>query len=213
MSGGRLLIHGASGHGKVVRDTAQASGIWSEYLFFDDRWPALTSCGTWSVVGTGESLLARAAEGGKGFVAIGSAASRLAWLERFRSAGIPLATLIHPSAVISPYAQVGEGALVVAGAVINVDARLGIGCIVNTAATVDHDCLLGDGVHVCPGAHLAGDVQVGRASWIGIGSVVLQGVRIGAEVMVGAGAVVVSDVPDGQTVVGVPARPLKKKRG
>jgi acetyltransferase-like isoleucine patch superfamily enzyme len=88
---------------------------------------------------------------------------------------------------------------------------LGLGCIINTGATFYHDCVLGDGVHICPGVHLAGDVQVGELSWLGIGCTVRQGIRIGAGVTVGAGAVVIDDVPDGQTVVGVPARPLKNK--
>lgn len=210
MSIGRLLILGASGHGKVVGDCAMAAG-WAEICYFDDRWPTLGVCGPWPVVGTGEAFFAEAGAGGQAFVAIGNVATRLAWLHRLKTAGISVATVIHPRSMISPHAMIGEGGLVVAGAVVNIDARLGFGCIINTAATVDHDCVLGDGVHVCPGAHLAGDVQVGGASWLGIGCAVRQGIRIGAGVTVGAGAVVVADVPDGLTVVGVPARSLKKK--
>jgi acetyltransferase-like isoleucine patch superfamily enzyme len=60
---------------------------------------------------------------------------------------------------------------------------------------------------------LAGDVRVGDRSWIGIGASVRQGVRIGDGVIVGAGAAVVSDVPDGLTVVGVPARPMSSRGG
>jgi acetyltransferase-like isoleucine patch superfamily enzyme len=71
---------------------------------------------------------------------------------------------------------------------------------------------LADGVHICPGAHLAGEVQIGASSWIGIGSSVCQGIRIGSRVTVGAGAVVTEDVLDGVTVLGVPARPINKKK-
>ncbi len=210
MSGGRLLILGASGHGKVVGDCAMAAA-WAEICYFDDRWPMLSACGQWLVVGRGEAFFAETGAGGQAFVAIGNAATRLAWLRRLKADGISVATVIHPCSVISPHALIGEGGLVVAGAVVNIDAKLGLGCIINTSATVDHDCVLGDGVHVCPGAHLAGDVQVGESSWLGIGCVVRQGIRIGVGVTVGAGAVVVADVPDGLTVVGVPARPQEKK--
>ncbi|MBU0664995.1 MAG: acetyltransferase [Proteobacteria bacterium] len=213
MSGGRLLILGASGHGKVVGDCAMAVAGWDEIRYFDDRWPILSACGPWSVVGTGEAFFAEAGAGDQAFVAIGNVAARLAWLRRLKASGISIATVIHPRSVISPHAVIGEGGLVVAGAVVNIDAHLGLGCIINTAATVDHDCVLGDGVHVCPGAHLAGDVQVGESSWLGIGCAVRQGIRIGAGVTVGAGAVVVEDVPDGLTVVGVPARPFETKSG
>ena len=99
----------------------------------------------------------------------------------------------------------------VAGAVINMDVLVGKGCIINTGSTVDHDCGLADGVHICPGAHLAGEVHIGTSSWIGIGSSVCQCTRIGIRATVGAGAVVTEDVPDGITVVGVPAHPQMKQ--
>jgi sugar O-acyltransferase (sialic acid O-acetyltransferase NeuD family) len=212
MKKGRLLILGASGHGKVAGDCARTAGFWSELVFYDDRWPAQNMCGSWPVVGTGETLLVEYRENDLGFVAIGNAATRLAWLQRMVSAEISVATIIHPRAILSAAVTIGEGTLVAAGAVINMDARVGKGCIINTGSTVDHDCMLADGVHICPGAHLAGEVQVGTSSWIGIGSSVCQCVRIGSGVTVGAGAVVTEDVPDGITVIGVPARPQNKEK-
>jgi acetyltransferase-like isoleucine patch superfamily enzyme len=79
---------------------------------------------------------------------------------------------------------------------------------VNTGATVDHDCMLGNYVHISPGAHLAGYVVVGDRSWIGIGASVRDGAVIGSDCIIGAGATVLSDVASGQTVVGLPARPM-----
>jgi len=206
----RLLILGAGGHGKVVGDCARAGGDWSELLFFDDRWPALDTCGQWRAVGTGSSLVDAADSGCSAFVAIGHAITRLTWLRRLTAAGVDIATVVHPSAVISRDVVLGKGCLIVAGAIVNIGSRLGMGCIVNTGATIDHDCVLGDGVHICPGANLGGGVHVGEASWIGIGSAVRHGVRIGTGVTVGAGAAIISDVTDGLTMIGVPARPMPK---
>lgn len=211
MEKGRLLILGASGHGKVTGDCARAAGLWSELVFYDDRWPAMRMCGPWPVVGTGESLLFTYRKGDQAFVAIGNSATRLAWLQRMVSAGISVATIIHPRATLSAEVILGEGTLVVAGAVINMDVLVGKGCIINTGSTVDHDCGLADGVHICPGAHLAGEVHIGTSSWIGIGSSVCQCTRIGIRATVGAGAAVTEDVPDGITVIGVPARPQMKQ--
>jgi acetyltransferase-like isoleucine patch superfamily enzyme len=48
--------------------------------------------------------------------------------------------------------------------------------------------------------------RVKRGASIGSGAVVLAGITIGEGAMIGAGAVVTHDVPDHQTVKGVPAR-------
>jgi sugar O-acyltransferase (sialic acid O-acetyltransferase NeuD family) len=206
----RLLILGAGGHGKVSADCAAEQGRWSAIEFYDDRWPALDACAHWPVVGKGEDLLRQSAESGEVFVAIGDAKTRLAWIARLRDAGLDLATIIHPRAIVSAGARLGPGGLVVAGAVVNIGAALGEGVIVNTGATVDHDCAIGAGAHICPGAHLAGDVEVGRGAWVGIGAVVRQGVKIEAGATIGAGAVVIHDIPEGATAIGAPAKPMKR---
>jgi acetyltransferase-like isoleucine patch superfamily enzyme len=83
------------------------------------------------------------------------------------------------------------------------------GHVMNSGAIVEHDCALAHGVHVSPGAVLSGGVNVGARTWIGAGASVIQGIVIGADVTIGAGAVVIRDVPDGVTVVGVPARDVR----
>ncbi|CAI3797057.1 UDP-N-acetylbacillosamine N-acetyltransferase [Pseudomonas sp. MM221] len=204
----KLAILGASGHGKVVADTAEACG-WTEIVFFDDAWPSRTSNGVWAVVGTGEDFFEKAHQFDGVLVGIGNNAIRQSKLATLALKGAPLATLIHPDAYVSRHATVGAGTVVFAGAVLNIGASVGIGGILNTGCSVDHDCALGDAVHISPGARLAGSVAVGQCSWVGIGACVKQMINIAADVVVGAGAAVVSDVGEGMTVVGVPARNLE----
>lgn len=201
----KLAVLGASGHGKVVADTAQCCG-WDQVDFYDDAWPGLTRNGSWLVVGDSEAMCARLQNYQGVVVAIGNNKVRHMKLASLIGAAAPTVSLIHPMAVVSQYATIGPGSVVFAGAVVNADAKVGLGAILNTGCSVDHDCVLGDAVHVSPGARLAGAVSVGERSWIGIGASVRQLIRIGSDVVVGAGASVVTDVSDGVVVVGVPAK-------
>jgi len=200
----RLAILGASGHGKVLADIAECCG-WDEVVFFDDAWPNVSLNDVWSVEGSSSELVECLAGFSGVVVAIGSndiRAEKLRWLE---SISAPVVTLVHPSAVISQYAELGLGTVVMAGVVVNVSSRVGDGVILNTGCIIDHDCIIGDYVHISPGARLAGGVQVGSQSWIGIGATVKQLISIGQQVTVGAGAAVITDLPDGVIAVGIPA--------
>lgn len=205
----RLAILGASGHGKVVADTAECSG-WQVIEFFDDAWPKLSSIGGWPVRGKTKDLLGRVAEYDGVLVAIGNNRVRLEKLQQLKSAGAHLPVLVHPSAVISRYASIGPGSVVFASVVVNAYAVIGEGAILNTGCSIDHDCIVGNCVHVSPGARLAGTVNVGDGSWIGIGACVRQVTTIGANVLIGAGAAVVCDISDNMIATGVPARAVSR---
>lgn len=130
---------------------------------------------------------------------------------KLRDAGLKVLSLIHPNALIEKYVALGTGLQVHAGAIINPGTKVGDCCIVNTRALVEHDCVLENGAEIGPGATLCGNVVVGENAWVGAGAVVRQKLRIGKNAIVGAGAAVVSDVADDSVVVGVPAKPIRRR--
>lgn len=201
----KLAILGASGHGKVVADIAELCG-WRDIHFYDDAWPKITNNGAWPVLGNTNSLVENCSVYDSVIVAIGNNSIRYDKTLYLRERGFQLATLVHPAAMVSRYAEIATGSVVMAGAVINPYAKIGTAAIINTAATIDHDCMIAYGVHISPGVNVAGTVVVGALTWLGIGATIKQCVAIGRGVMVGAGAVVVNDIADGLTVIGVPAR-------
>lgn len=193
----KLIIIGASGHGKVIADIAVRNG-YEDIVFLDDD-ESLKECAGFPVIGkTGE---AKEMEGDK-IVAIGNPKIR----ERIQKDISGVITLIHPDAVISRRVKIGEGSVIMAGAVINTDVVIGKGCIINTGASVDHDCKIADYVHVSVGAHVAGTVHICERTWIGAGATVSNNVNICGDCMIGAGAVVIKDIDKTGTYVGVPAR-------
>lgn len=192
----RLIIVGASGHGKVIADIAVKNG-YKDIAFLDDN-SKILECAGFPVIGKTADV--SQLDGDK-IVAIGDPAIR----ERIQET-IPTVTLVHPDAVISRRVTLGEGTVVMAGAVVNSDAVIGNGCIINTGASVDHDCKIADYVHISVGAHVAGTCVIGKRTWVGAGATVSNNVSICEDCMIGAGAVVVKDITRTGTYIGVPAK-------
>jgi UDP-perosamine 4-acetyltransferase len=207
-----VIVLGAGGHAKVLIDALQACSTPIRGILDNDPAKQGGVILGIPVLGTDAKLEEWAPNEVVLVNGLGSTESllpRAALHERLRAQGYSFLSVIHPSAVVSPHARLGEGVQIMAGAVVQAGTRLGDGCIVNTGALVDHDCALGGYVHVAPGAVLSGGVTVGSNTHIGTGAAVIQGIRVGSRCLVAAGAVVVHDVPDGSRVAGIPARKIK----
>lgn len=197
----RLIVIGASGHGKVVADIAVLNG-YEDIVFLDDD-ESIKECVGWPVIGKSIE-----APDGEIFVAVGNPQTRKRMMELYKDRTQPV--LIHPNAVVAGDVGVGSGTVVMAGAVINPGARIGRGAIINTSSSIDHDCSVGDYSHVSVGAHLCGTVRVEDRVWIGAGATVINNVNICGGCTIGAGAVVIKDIKEPGTYVGVPAKMISK---
>ena len=195
----RLIIIGASGHGKVVADIAKKCG-YTDIVFLDND-ETISSCTGYPVLGP--DTMTSELEGDV-FIAVGNSAIRKKLMERDSHRNFPV--LIHPDAVIADDVPIGAGTVVMAGSVINPGTRIGKGVIVNTSSSVDHDCSIGDYCHISVGAHLCGTVKVEDCTWIGAGATVSNNINICGECTIGAGAVVIKDINKAGTYVGVPVR-------
>jgi sugar O-acyltransferase, sialic acid O-acetyltransferase NeuD family len=209
----KLVLVGAGGHFKVVFDIVK-----SQYDIFgvtdadeSKEGSVFYNC---RVIGNDEKLRYIYQQGvPNALITVGSITDsnlRQSLYKMCKDIGFHLPNVISPKAIISDSVQLGEGNVIMDMAVLHGDTRIGSNSIINTGAIIEHDCVIEDHVHVAPGAKLAGAVTVGGGSHIGIGAVVIQGICIGKNSIVGAGAVVIKDVPDGETVIGVPAKPIKR---
>jgi sugar O-acyltransferase (sialic acid O-acetyltransferase NeuD family) len=198
-----LIIIGAGGHGRVIADIAQKLGVYDSISFLDDG-DALTSMGL-PIVGTTKDIEKYVGKADF-FVAIGNSKVRGEFIERLRSMGASVPTLIHPSAVIGDCVEIGIGTAIMAGTVINPCSKLGKGVILNTCSSIDHDCIVGDYCHIAVGVHVAGTVCLGDKVWLGAGATVKNNVNVCADCLIGAGAVVVKDITVSGTYIGVPAK-------
>lgn len=156
----KLIILGSGGYGHTVADVAKQLGYMCEFL--DDA--------------ISEHQLSSFAD----FIspdayfipAFGNNALRLEWIEKIRITGGQLATLIHPSAYISPTSHIFEGTVILPHAIINTDTTIEKGCIINLGAIVDHGCVIEEGCHICLGAIVKGENRIERLTKIGAGEVI-----------------------------------------
>lgn len=176
----RLIIVGAGGHGCSVAESVLLSGEFEVTGFLDDAFPQISQIWAIPVLGKVIDLAQWKTVADFVFVAIGSNALRQRVSRELQSAGFALATIIHPKAIVSPTAVLGEGSAIMAGAIVGTEARLGEGVIVNCAAVVDHHCSVDDFGHLGVGAVMAGGSVLGAAAWMQAGSAIGYGVEIDA---------------------------------
>lgn len=158
----RLVILGAGGYGKTVADVAEQLDC-STIVLDDD--PANPLSSFQSYIDSSTSFIP----------AFGNNEFRMEWINKIEENGRQLATLIHPTAYVSPTATIKSGTVILPHAVVNTDVVVGKGCIINLGAIVDHRCILEEGVHICLGAIVKGENRIVRLSKIEAGEVVERG--------------------------------------
>lgn len=202
----KLLLIGAGGHAKVVIESVQAISQDCHILLADQ-----------DIKKEGKKLLGNililplknwSELPLQYHVAIGDNKKRQQLSVEAQGQGKQPFTVVHPDACVSPSASFGGGVFVAANTVIAAEAKIGEGCIINHGAIIDHDCCLGSYSHIAPNSTLSGGVTIGSGCLIGAGATILPMVKVGRHSVIGAGAVVTCDVPDYQTVVGVPGKCL-----
>lgn len=196
-----LLVFGGGGHGRVVADAAMACRRWRHILASDRNPERARGELLPGVPFVDAEILAITAAAVH--VAIGDNAAR----EReAKVMARSLATVYHPSAVISAQARVGNGCFLAASCVVATGATVDDGAIINHGAVVDHDARVGAYSHVAPNATLGGAVALGMRVLVGAGAVILPGVSVADDVIIGAGSVVQSTIAASGVWAGVPAR-------
>ena len=208
-----VVIVGAGGHGRVVLEILrQQPGL--QVVGFIDTNEDLhhTKIDGINVLGDIRLTLTFPAMDVHGaIVAIGDNTARRAYKRHLTMAQVPLVNAIHPQAILSSNVCVDTNVVICAGAILSAGVHVWDSVIINTGAIIDHETMLGTACHIGPGACIAGRVVVELQAMVGIGATVIQNITIGKNATVGAGAVVTKDVPDGATVVGVPAQQINAK--
>lgn len=158
-----LLILGAGGHGKVVKEIAEALG-YTKIAFLDDN--------STEAIGKIADSKALVDEYQEAFVGIGNNKFRGELLNRLEEEGFRIPVLVHPTAYVSKSAVIGKGTVIEPKAIVNANSKVGFGCIVSVGSIVDHDAVLEDCVHVNAGAICKAGSIVAEETRIDAGQIV-----------------------------------------
>ena len=183
-------------------------------LVFVDDSPASAQANGHPVL-TYAQWLARPASSRHVSIAIANGFVRQKLAERCAADGVTFFETRASNVVQLDDVQIDEGAILCPFVTLTSNIRIGKHFHANLYSYVEHDCVIGDYVTFAPGVKCNGNVQIEDHAYIGAGAVIKQGLPgqplvIGRGAVVGMGAVVTKSVPPGVTVVGNPARPLKK---
>lgn len=210
VSGSRPRLIVAGSHDLALQIAAHAA-TWGGFTvagFLDDQRPAGEDVGPAKVLGgTHDAAAVREDPSFSFLVGVGyrSMAGRAEVYRRLVSVMAP-ATLVHPSVVRGPMADVGPGSVVLGACSLDLRARIGANVFVNPACSLSHDSVVGDHCFLAPGVVIAGNVLIEPGVFLGVRTVVSDGIRIASGVRTGAGAVVVRDLDAPGLYVGAPAR-------
>lgn len=216
-SAGKLVVYGASGHARAVasnvHNSPTAFGLRRIVAFVEDGAPPGRELIRIPVVDFEEWRTRYRTV--PCCIAVAHPAARRALAERIGGIGGRFDTLYEDPGLASRGVNVGEGTWIAQFVYFAHGVDLGAHVHVMPMCSIGHDVEIGDFVTICPSVTVSGYVSVGDEAFIGAGAVILNGrpghpLSIGRGATVAAGAVVTKSVPEGMTVAGNPARPLRE---
>ena len=134
-------------------------------------------------------------------------------LEKLKNLKIPnnrFLSIIHPTANISKFANIGIGVSIHPFANIGPNVTVANHVHIYSYGLIGHDAKIGNYSYIAAKSTIGAYVTVEEGCFFGINSCVRENLIIKSWATVGMGAVVINDVKKKQTVVGNPAKKISK---
>lgn len=206
----KIIIIGAGGYGREllqwIKDINEATPTWNIAGFIDDNLNALDSveCNC-TVIGKVSEWVPNEDE--EFALALGDPTTKKEVTEMMKARGAQFATVIHPTATITPFSHYGEGFVMFPYAKLSVNSSVGK-FVTLLSSGVGHDVYIDDYTTISGACNILRDVKIGKRVFIAAGASVAQGIEVGDDAYVGLGSVVIKNVSTGVHVFGNPARSM-----
>jgi len=120
---------------------------------------------------------------------------------RAKREGYEFVQFIHPSAMVEPDVELGEGCMVLAGTVLDQRVKAGPINHFDISTIVGEHTDIGENNYFAAGATIAGSVDIGRDNFIGLDVTIVNDIGIGNNTFINAKTLVHRNVPDNSQVI------------
>lgn len=204
----KIIIVGAGGFGREllqwIKDINAVKPTWVIAGFIDDDVHALDGVETDTpIIGTIKDWQPQEDE--EFALAMGSPALKRKIVGIMKAKGAKFATIIHPTALLSPFAHYGEGFIMFPYSKLSCNSTVG-DFVTLLSTPIGHDNVIGEYTVISGGCNIVRNVKIGKDVFLAAGVCIAQDVVIGDGAYLGLGSVVLKDVEAGKKVFGNPAR-------
>lgn len=209
-----LVIIGAGGFGREVADTVRSiNQVKKTYNLLgfvdDDEQLKNKTINDMIVLGNREDLKALCISG-KIHAAIAIANAQIKReIARDLDGFVTWENIIHPTAQVSDYCEMGTGNILQAFSLVGPNTRVGNHCMLNTKSAMGHDARIDDYVSAMSLCDITGGVHLKEGVYLALGVGIIPGITVGEGAYICAGSIVFKDVEAGATMIGNPAKRVK----
>lgn len=208
----KIYIIGAGGFGREllwwIKDINKIKKTWEIIGFLDDNEKALDGyeC-DYKVVGSIKDWQPKDDE--EFALALGSPLLKRKVVEQMKAKGAKFATVIHPTALLSEFANYGEGFIMFPYSKLSANSTVG-DFVTLLSSPIGHDTSIGDYSVISGNCNIVRNVVIGKDVFLAAGVCIAQDIHVGDGAYLGIGAVILKDVPSEATMFGNPARIMPK---
>lgn len=203
----KIIIIGAGGFGREILDTLNyINNVEKSYEivgFVDNVISSGTLVNGLEVLGNEKAL--ESYPNISLVIAIGDPYVRKKYFELY-SCKFDFPVIIHPTAVISEFAQIGFGSIVQAFCIVAANSTIGNCVSINARSGVGHDAIVGDYTSIQSFCDITGNNNVGKLCFLGTGVKIIPKLFIADESYLCAGSVVFKDILKKSKVLGNPGK-------
>lgn len=205
-----IIIVGAGGFGREllqwIKDVNRASPTWNIKGFIDDNLNALDGIRCdYAVIGKISEWTP--SENELFAMAIANPKVKETLTGQLKDRGAVFTPVIHPTAIVSDLADVGEGLIAYPGAGINPNTVIG-DFVTLLRSTVGHDAHVGSFCTISSYCDITAGVELEKYVFLGSHATLIPHIRVGEGAYISAGSVVIKNVKPGMKMFGNPAKEL-----